>query len=87
MSLSGFQINPIDVNFHLQNSLEIFGKNSADKVWPKKDRGWKVPCLMPIRVKNSSTMYENTYASKESLRIQQNFLSLKKTMTTMKASK
>ena len=40
MSLAGCQINPIDVNFH-----------SADKVWSKNDRGWKVPCLMPIRVK------------------------------------
>ena len=26
------QINPIDVNFHLQKSLEIFSKNLADKV-------------------------------------------------------
>ena len=51
MSLSGCQINPIDVNFHLQKSLEIFDKNSADKIWSKKDRGWKVPSLMPIRVK------------------------------------
>ena len=40
MSLSGYQINTIDVNFHLQ-------KNSADKVWSKKYRGWKVPCLKP----------------------------------------
>ena len=40
MSLAGCQINPIDVNFH-----------SADKVWSENDRGWKVPCLMPIRVK------------------------------------
>ena len=39
MSLSGCQINPIDVNFHLQKTLEIFGKNSADKVWSKKDKG------------------------------------------------
>ena len=39
MSLSGCQINPIDVNFHLQKSLEIFGKNSADKVWSNKDKG------------------------------------------------
>ena len=35
MSLSGCQINPIDVNFHLQKSLEIFDKNSADKMWSK----------------------------------------------------
>ena len=31
MSLAGCQINPIDVNFHLQKSLEIFDKNSAAK--------------------------------------------------------
>ena len=32
MSLAGCQINPIDVNFHLQKSLEIFDTNSADKI-------------------------------------------------------
>ena len=31
MSLIGCQINPIDVNFYLQKSLEIFDKNSAAK--------------------------------------------------------
>ena len=39
MSLAGYQINPIYVNFHLQKSLEIFDKNSVDKVWSKKDKG------------------------------------------------
>ena len=39
MRLAGCQINPIDVNFHLQKSLEIFDKNSADKIWSKKDKG------------------------------------------------
>ena len=39
MSLAGCQINMIDVNFHLQTSLEIFDKNSADKIWSKKDKG------------------------------------------------
>ena len=34
MSFAGCQINPIDVNFHLQKSLEIF-----DKIWSKKDKG------------------------------------------------
>ena len=33
MSLAGCQINPIDVNFHLQKNVEIFDKNSADKIW------------------------------------------------------
>ena len=52
MSLTPCQINPIDVNFHLQNSLEIFDKNSADKIQSKKYKGIKeVPSLMPIRVK------------------------------------
>ena len=39
MSLAGRQIDPIDVNFHLQKGLEIFDKNSADKIWSKKDKG------------------------------------------------
>ena len=50
MSLAEYQINLIDVNFHHQKSLEISDKNSADKIWSKKDKGWKVPSLMPIRV-------------------------------------
>ena len=37
MSLAGCQIKPIDANFTLQKSLEIFDKNSADKNWSKKD--------------------------------------------------
>ena len=39
MSLAGCQITPIDVNFHLQKSWEIFDKNSANKIWLKKDKG------------------------------------------------
>ena len=39
MSLAGCQINSIDVNFHLQKSLETFDKNSADKTWSEKDKG------------------------------------------------
>ena len=39
MCLAERQINTIDVNFHLQKSLEIFDKNSADKIWSKKDKG------------------------------------------------
>ena len=52
MSLKGCQNNPIDVNFHLQKSLEIFDKNSADKIQSKKDKGIKVLSLTPIRVNN-----------------------------------
>ena len=39
MSLAGCQINSIDVNFHLQKSLEIFDNNLVDKMWSKKDKG------------------------------------------------
>ena len=49
MSLAGCQINSIDVNFHLQKSLEIFDEYLADKIQSKKDKGIKVPSLMPIR--------------------------------------
>jgi hypothetical protein len=41
MSLAGYQINLIDVNFHLQRSLEIFDKNTADKIQSKKGQGGK----------------------------------------------
>ena len=39
MSLAGCQINPIDVNFYLHKSFEFSIKNSADKIWSKKDKG------------------------------------------------
>ena len=39
MSLAGCQINPIDVNFHLQIFLEIFDKNSASKHLIQKGQG------------------------------------------------
>ena len=52
MSLAGFQINPIDVNLHLQKSLEIFDKNQLfNKIWSKYDKENKFSPLMPIRVK------------------------------------
>ena len=50
MSWAGCQNNPIDVNFHPQKSLEIFEKNSADKIWSKKNKGIKVSPLVPSRV-------------------------------------
>ena len=43
--------NPIDVNFHLQKSLEIFDKNKAYKIRSKNDKEIKISPLMPIRVK------------------------------------
>ena len=54
MSLAGFQIIPIDLNFHLQKCLEIFDQNSADKIWSIKDKGWKGPSLMPITVNSKN---------------------------------
>ena len=41
MTLAGCQIHSIDVNFHLQKSLEFFDQNSADKIWSKKDKQLK----------------------------------------------
>ena len=38
MSFKGCQINLIDFNFHLQKSLEIFHKNSADEIWSKNHK-------------------------------------------------
>jgi hypothetical protein len=32
ISLAGCQISPIDVNFQLKKSSEIFDKNSAEKI-------------------------------------------------------
>ena len=37
---------PIDVNFYIPKSLEFFVKNSADKIWSKKDKEWRVSPLM-----------------------------------------
>ena len=45
MSLAGCQINPIYVNFHLQKSLDISDKNSADIIQSKKDKEIKVSPL------------------------------------------
>jgi hypothetical protein len=50
MSLAGCQIIPIDLNFHLQKCLEIFDKNSADKIQSKNYKEVNPPCLMLIRV-------------------------------------
>ena len=41
MSLAGCQINPIDVNFHLQKILEIFDTNSAEKIQSQNYKGGK----------------------------------------------
>ena len=39
MSLAECQINPIDVNFHLQKSLEIFDKKISSKNLIQKEQG------------------------------------------------
>ena len=59
MILSGCLITTIDVNFHLQKSLEIFDKNPADKICSKKDKvkEWKVSSLMPIGLIEISHKY------------------------------
>ena len=41
MSSAGCQIIPIDLNFHLQKCLEIFDKNSADKIQSNNYKGGK----------------------------------------------
>ena len=61
MSLGECLINPIDVNFHLQKSLEIFDKNSAYKIWSKKDKGMKVSPPVPNRVKMQLLRIDNTH--------------------------
>ena len=33
------------VNFHLQEKLDFFDKNSADKIWSKKDK--RVESVLP----------------------------------------
>ena len=65
MSSAGCQINPIDVNFHLQKSLEIFDKKSADKIWSKKDKGWKCPpsCQLGLRRRSIRLVFRKTVLS------------------------
>ena len=41
MRLADRQINLIDVNFHLQKSLEIFDTDSADKIQSQNYKGGK----------------------------------------------
>ena len=48
-----------NVNFHLQKCSEIFDKNSADKIWSKKDKEKKVSPPMLIRVKDDPYPYRS----------------------------
>ena len=53
MSLAGRQINPIDVNFHLQKSLETFDKKlSWQNLIQKGQGGGKCPasCKLGLRI-------------------------------------
>ena len=57
MSFAGCQVNPIDVNFKLQKSLETFDNNSSDKIWSKNHKEIKLLTLMPIRIKQMQFAY------------------------------
>ena len=46
-------MNPIIVNFHLQKSLEIFDKNSADKIASKMVKEIKVAHFMLSKLKHN----------------------------------
>ena len=61
MSYARCQNSPIDINFHLQKSLDIFEKKSADKIWSEKDIQVKVPCPVPDRVKESVAFCSSKY--------------------------
>ena len=50
MNLAGCQINPIYVNFHLQESLEIFDKNCQNLI-KKRQGGGKCPPLCQLGLK------------------------------------
>ena len=39
LSLAGWQINPIDVNFHLKNAWKFLIKIQLPKIWSKKFEG------------------------------------------------
>ena len=51
MNWAGYRNNPNYLNFHLQMSLEIFEKKSADRIGSNKEKKVKMPCLVPNRVK------------------------------------
>ena len=50
-SFYGDSISSLIKNFCLKNVWKFLIKNQLTKSDPKRTRGWKVPCLMPIRVK------------------------------------
>ena len=57
MSLAWCQIYPIDVNFHLQKSLEIFNKNSTAKNLIQKGQGGgKCPASCQLGLMHSANI-------------------------------
>ena len=61
MSLAGCQLNPIDVNFHLQKVWQFLMLISADKIWSKKNKEIKVSPLTPIRVNQRYIVYSTDW--------------------------
>ena len=76
MILAGCQINPINVNFYLQKSLEIFVKKSMEKIWSKKDKEIKVcpPCHLGLIIMydRSLKLHNFKLVSKEKYRLMPN---------------
>ena len=54
MSLAGCQIIPIDLNFYLQKCLEIFDKNSADKIQSKNYKVGNASCQLGLMMGTQS---------------------------------
>ena len=66
MSLAGCHIIPIDLDFHLQKCLEIFDKNSADKIQSKNHKGVNPPCRQLGLIAKSLTDNTLCFPSKNS---------------------
>ena len=60
MSWAGCQINPIDINFHLQKCLETFEKKLADKS-DHKEQGDKSTPAVPNKVNPVPTRFVTWY--------------------------
>ena len=56
MSFAGCQINLIDLNFHLQKSLEIWIQIQLTKSNPKITRQWKCPASCQLGLKADIAM-------------------------------
>ena len=85
ISWAGCQNNPIDVSFHFQKSLEIFDKNSADKIQSPNYKGVKVPCLVPIRVNAVFIFYVKCFDRENIFGVKFNKYDLFRPLTSSKA--